>query len=170
MQNNSGKSIFNESAARKLRSPDDLEKYVRVTTPSVWMTVCACAALLLGLLVWGVFGTVSTDIATTGAVIEGQAMCFVPASDVVMVDVGDTASFEGVRMRISKVADAPMSIDEVKGELQSDYLLRSLIDGDWGYQVTFDGDVSELPSNVPLEVRITTERIAPISLILENRG
>lgn len=59
-------SIFNKRATERLRSPDDLEKYVQVTNPSVWVVLGACIALLAGLLAWGIFGTVSTNVSAQG--------------------------------------------------------------------------------------------------------
>ena len=63
---NASSSIFNKKASEKLRNPDDLDKYLRVTNPSVWIVIAACVVLLLGLLAWGVFGTVSTSVKGIG--------------------------------------------------------------------------------------------------------
>lgn len=153
----------------KLRSPDDLEKYVRVTNPGAWMIVGACVTLLAGLLVWGVFGTVSTSVSATGAIIDGKPLCFLEAADITKIKEGDAASFGGARVKVANIAATPLSTSEARDELGSDYLVSSLIESDWGYQVTFSGDVSDLAQTVPLSVNITTERIAPLSLILENR-
>ena len=131
------RSIFNERASDKLRSPDDLDKYVQVTNPSVWVILVACIALLAGLLAWGVFGSVTTNVSATGVIANGQATCFLSADNVAKVSVGDSASIDG-----------------------------ELVKGDWAYKVTFEGDTSDLTENIPLTVSITTERIAPISLIL----
>lgn len=159
-------SIFNAKAAEKLRSPDDLDKYVRVTNPSAWAVLGACAVLLAGLLAWGVFGAVSTSVSATGVCVDGRAMCFLPAEDVAKVHVGDAANVGGEQMTVAEVAAVPHSRDEAHGELGSDYLVSALLDGDWAYRVTFVGDGSGLAQGVPLTVSITTERVAPIALIL----
>ena len=159
-------SIFNKKATDKLRSPDDLEKFVQVTNPSVWVTLVACIALLAGMLAWGVFGSVSTSVSSTGVVVDDQAMCFLTAEDAAKVHAGDAASVGGDLMQVTNVAAVPLSREEAGKVLKSDYLTSSLVDGDWAYQVTFGGSVDELAKGVPLTVSITTERIAPISLIL----
>lgn len=159
-------SIFNAKAAEKLRSPDDLDKYVRVTNPSAWAVLGACAVLLAGLLAWGAFGAVSTSVSATGVAVNGQAMCFLPAEDVAKVHVGDAANVGGEQMAVAEVAAVPHSRDEAHGELGSDYLVSALLDGDWAYRVTFAGDGSGLAQGVPLTVSITTERVAPIALVL----
>lgn len=161
-----GGSIFNNRAVERLRSPDDLEKYVRITSPSVWVFLGACIALLAGLLVWGIFGSVSTSVSSTGVVVDGQAMCFLDAGDVAKVHEGDIVNIGGELMEVKSVAPIPASRDEANQILSNDYLVHALLQGDWAYQVIFEGDSSNLPSSVPLTVNITVERVAPISLIL----
>lgn len=162
----SERSIFNEKAEKKLRSPDDLDKYVRVTNPSVWVVLIACVALLAGLLAWGLFGTVSTSVGSTGTMVEGSPMCFLSAEDAAKVHLGDVANVGGETMVVAHVSQVPLSRDEAKKTLGSDYLVSVLISGDWAYQVVFTPEHStELAEGVPLTVNITTERVAPISLI-----
>ena len=40
----------------KVSSLDKLDDYIRVTTPSVWITLGALVLLLVGAVIWGVFG------------------------------------------------------------------------------------------------------------------
>lgn len=158
--------IFNRKATERLRSPEDLDKYVRVTNPSVWIMLAACIALLVGLLSWGVFGTVATSVNATGVSVDGKAMCFLSADNAAKVSVGDIANVGGTLMTVSSVSDIPASVEEIDELVKSDYLVSALVDDDWAYIVRFEGDTSELKAGVPLAVDITTEQIAPIKLIL----
>lgn len=160
-------SIFNRRAAEKLRSPDDLDKYVRVTNPGAWAVVAAMAALLAGLLAWGVFGAVSTSVSATGACVGGRVVCMLAAEDAAKVEPGDAANVGGAQLSVASVAAVPLSRDEAHGELGGDYLVSALMEGDWAYLVTFEGEGADaLAQGVPLTVSITTERVAPLSLIL----
>ncbi|MBR0404858.1 MAG: hypothetical protein IJI68_06600 [Eggerthellaceae bacterium] len=163
-------SIFNKNATQRLRSPDDLDKFVRVTNPNVWVVLAACLALLAGLLAWGVLGSVTTSVSSTGVSVGSNAMCFLTAEDAAKVHEGDDAFVGGEQMRVAKVAPIPVSRDEAGKILKSDYLVSTLMSGDWAYQVTFDGDTSELADGVPLTVSITVERIAPITLIFGSNA
>ena len=158
-------SIFNKRATEKLRSPDDLDKYVRVTNPSIWAVLGASVAILIGLLAWGIFGSVTTSVSCLGVVYEDEAMCFLSTEDVTHVNVGDVANFGGTTLVVSEVARVPFSEYEIWDLLQSDYLSDVFSAGGWVYRVDFEGDVSGLEQGVPLGVSITTERVAPISLI-----
>ncbi|MCR5791508.1 MAG: hypothetical protein K6G83_16650 [Lachnospiraceae bacterium] len=50
--------IFREKSLERVSSPEELNDYIRVTTPSVWIILAAVVFLLLGLLVWAVFGRI----------------------------------------------------------------------------------------------------------------
>lgn len=163
-------SIFNKKAAEKLRSPDDLDRYVRVTNPSVWIVLLACAALLAGILAWGIFGAVTTSVTTTGTCVNGRAMCFLSADDVATVHVGDAALVDGRQMTVSEISSVPLSAYEAYEVLDSDYLVSTLVQQEWVYQVVFEGDISGIEEGVPLSVSIITERVAPISLILGDNA
>ena len=55
MENN---TIFRQKSIDKVSSPEKLDDYIKVTTPSVWVTLIAIVLLLVGAVVWGIFGEV----------------------------------------------------------------------------------------------------------------
>lgn len=50
--------LFREKSLERVSSPEQLDDYIRVTTPSVWIVLAATVITLLGILAWSVFGTV----------------------------------------------------------------------------------------------------------------
>ena len=56
--NKTESGIFRKKSMERVSSPEALNDYIRVTTPSVWIVLIALAALLVGILAWSVFGTV----------------------------------------------------------------------------------------------------------------
>ena len=163
-----GSSIFNKRATEKLRSPDDLDKYVRVTNPSVWVILLAIIVLLVGLFAWGVFGSVSTTVSTSAVDVKGKVVAFIPVDKVVGVDAGDAAIVEGNRLTITDVSRTPLSRDEATKVVGSDYLAYSLVKDDWMYMITIDPGDAALAQDVPLRASIVTESTSPISLILSR--
>lgn len=163
-------SIFNKKATEKLRSPDDLEEYVRVTSPSVWLILGACIALVVGLLAWGFFGVVTSGIDVTGTVVDNTPLCMLSADDVAKVHEGNVASWGSEKLKVKKISDVPVSREEAKQILKSDYLVSTLMDGDWSYVVYFEGDGEyDTVDGTPISISIMTQRVPPISLIF-NRG
>ena len=51
-------SIFREKSLERVSSPESLNDYIRVTTPSVWLVLLAVVVLLVGILAWSIFGKV----------------------------------------------------------------------------------------------------------------
>ena len=163
-------SIFNKAATEKLRSPDDLDKYIRVTNPTVWMVLVACIALLAGTLAWAVFGSVTTSVSATGVLnVENRVVCFLNAENAAKVHLDDVANVGGERMTVGFITPVPLSKDEASNYLFSDYLTSALVKDDWSYMLVFEGDTSNLVPDKPVYITITTERISPISLILGGR-
>ncbi len=53
-----GPGIYREKSLQKISSPEQLNDYIRVTSPSVWIVLAATVALLIGIIGWSIFGTV----------------------------------------------------------------------------------------------------------------
>ena len=51
-------NIYREKSINQVNQPEDLNDYIRVTTPSVWIVLIAVALLLAAILGWMIFGTV----------------------------------------------------------------------------------------------------------------
>ena len=151
-----------------MHTAGELEKSVRVTPPSVWMSLAAFAALLIGLLAWAIFGTIATGVSTKATVVNGEAMCFLTEEDMQKMHVGDQAEVYGTTLKVKSISTLPVSRAEVDKMVPSDYLVDTLMQGNWAHQITFEGDTSKLPQNVPLSMDITVERLAPIRLLLRN--
>ena len=69
--------IYREKNINRVNQPEDLNDYIRVTTPSVWIVLIAIALILVAILGWMVFGTVEVH-EDNGSVTEAQ-----PITDVI---------------------------------------------------------------------------------------
>ena len=54
-----GSNIFRNKSLERVSSPEQLNDYIRVTTPSVWIVLIALVVLLVGMLTWSIFGKVA---------------------------------------------------------------------------------------------------------------
>lgn len=52
-------SIFREKSLQRISSPEEMQDYIRVTRPAVWVILAAVILLLAGMIVWAVCGTVT---------------------------------------------------------------------------------------------------------------
>ncbi len=51
--------LFREESIKRVSSPEQLDDYIRVSSPGVWICVAAVLTLLIGLFLWGFLGRVT---------------------------------------------------------------------------------------------------------------
>lgn len=52
------KQLFRKISLDRVNSPEQLNDYIHVTRPSVWLILGAVTLLLLGVVIWGIFGSI----------------------------------------------------------------------------------------------------------------
>ena len=58
--------------ARRISSPEQLDDYLKVTSPKVWVLLVAVVLLLAGLLLWGSFTTIESYATGTARAVGGE--------------------------------------------------------------------------------------------------
>jgi len=158
--------LFNQKAMDKMRSPDELDKALRIASPGILAVMCACVIFILGFLAWGIFGRVTSAVSTIGVSIGGKVECFLSDDELLGVESGDKANVNGTPMRVAGVSKTPLSREETRDIVDSDYLVDRLMKNKWAYRVTLEGNTSGLEEGDIVPVHITVDTVAPIRLIL----
>ena len=70
--------LFREKSLEAVESPESLNDYLHVTSPSVWLILAAVIALLIGAILWGILGHIDTKRQAAVITTEGQTICCVP--------------------------------------------------------------------------------------------
>lgn len=69
--------IFRKQALERITTPEQFTKYLRVTTPGIWVLLTAIIILLGGLIVWSTTGTLETLADGVADIKDGQATIMV---------------------------------------------------------------------------------------------
>lgn len=92
-------SLFRKNSMEQITSPEQLNDYLRVTSPAVWVVLVAVILLLAGFLVWASFANIDSYVTGTAQVEDGNMVIIFDdpnMADKVEVGmaavVGDTAS------------------------------------------------------------------------------
>ena len=165
--------IFSDKAMQKLKTTDDLEQYVQITTPGVWIVLGAAASLLIGLIIWAFWGTAATTVETRAAMLDGKMCCFLPADEYQLVRVGDPVYIDHAPWVVTECSSVPLTRDMAYGIIKSDFLYHELINSSKSYQITLEpsrstpafgrGHGSSLST---VDAVIHTRSVHPIDLIL----
>lgn len=152
--------LFRKKSLDKVSSPEQLNDYIRVSNPSVWMVLTAVIIFLVGVCVWGIFGHLDTVINVVGKSSNGVVMCYVKESDISSVQTGMEISVGGKKGTVTEIAASPM---EVTAEFDS-YVsyLGEFTTGEWVYPIKAQAPVSD----GIYEVQIQVESVSPMSFVL----
>ena len=63
--------IFREKSLERLSSPEELNDYLHVTNPAIWVVLAAVILLLSGLLIWSNFTAIESSAAGTAVAEKG---------------------------------------------------------------------------------------------------
>jgi hypothetical protein len=169
------KSIFRQESLDRMSSPDQLDEYIKVSNPGIWLVLIALIVLFASVMVWGFTGTLPETLTVNG-VVEGneRVVCFVDANALdkdiqgckVQVAAAGNADIAGV---VSEVSPVPYSAAEIAAVYESDWVTQKLVTGDYSYAVTVDLSGSPAYTDGAIaSVTIITDEVRPISYLLNQ--
>ena len=69
--------LFRKKNLEKISSPEQLNDYIRVSNPGVWIVLAAVIVLLVGVCVWGIFGQLETTVGSAAVVKDGKMTVYI---------------------------------------------------------------------------------------------
>lgn len=153
-------SIFRKVSLDRVSSPEQLNDYIKVSHPSVWLILSAVVAILIGVCVWGVYGTLTTTQDALAVVQGGNATCYVSAEYAKNLTSGMEVHVCDSTGNIASVASTPVKITD-DFDAYALYL-SGLKTGDWVVPVTVDITIQD----GTYMATIATESISPVSFVL----
>lgn len=153
-------NLFRKKSLDRISSPEQLNDYIRVSTPSVWMLLIAIVILLAGVCAWGVLGRMETTLPVAAVAQGGAVTAYVREADVQQVEQGAAVSVAGTAGKVQAIAAEPVKVDASFTEYMRH--VGRLQEGEWVYPVTLDADC---PEGVHAG-QIVIDSVAPMSFVL----
>ena len=152
--------LFRKKSIDRVSSPEQLNEYIRVSNPGIWMVLAAIIVLLVGAIVWGVVGTLDTTLSTVAIAENGEVTIYVKEEDVASIESGMTVRIGDKEGAVIEIATSPVAVDGTF----TDYALHvgNLVNGEWVFAVKVSGDFADGVHNA----EIVIESVSPISFIL----
>lgn len=152
--------LFRKKSIDRVSSPEQLNEYIRVSNPGVWMILAAIVILLVGVCVWSVLGRLDTTLSVAAVSAEGKTVLYVKEDSIGQVAEGMRVRIGDEEYTVTAIAAEPLAVDSNF----SDYALHvgGLQEGQWVYAVTVS---AVLPEGVH-SAQIVIESVAPMSFIL----
>lgn len=153
--------LFREKSIKRVSSPEQLNDYIRVTSPCVWLVLLGIVIILVGIIVWGVFGNLETYITTAAISEEDSIICYVKAEDFERIEADMTVKIDDKEFMIKDIPEQPVQVDDTFPE----YLRYKgkLSEGEWVYAISLKGSLGESGSIYIAD--IVVESVSPLSFI-----
>ena len=162
MQGEQKTKLFREKSLEAIESPESLNDYLRVTSPGVWLIMGTVIALLVGLILWGIFGRIDTTVKLAVKSENGSAVCYVPYNALQSVTKAGSIKLEGETYALSRTEKN----DIVTVSEDMDPLLRIAGDLKVG-EMTVLLALEKAPSDGTYTATAVTESLKPIDLLLQ---
>ena len=124
-------TVYRKKSLERIQSPEQLNDYLRVTNPAVWVILAAVALILAGALIWGSFAHIDSFAAGVAEVKDG----------VMTVTFEDEASAKNVKAGMSVTVGGTSSPIVSVGRASDGSLFAqaetALADGSYQAKVTF---------------------------------
>lgn len=151
--------LFRKKSLDKVSSSEQLNDYIRVSNPSVWVILAAIIVFLAGVCIWGIFGHLDTVIKAVGKCSDGVVTCYVRESDISAVQIGMEIIVDGERGTVTDVETIPL---EVTGDMDSYLLyLGGFTEGEWVYAIRAQVSVGD----GIYEAQMMAESVSPVSFV-----
>ena len=156
-----GNPVFRQKSIEKISSPEQMNDYIRVSNPSVWIILAAVIVLLAGVFVWGLFGRLDSAFQTGGVCNDGSLTVYVSEENFAKISEKAVISVDGAELALSDIPSSPVRLDDNADP----YLLHltGASAGDWVYVLKIDA--AGMKDGI-ISVSVITERVRPLDFVL----
>ncbi|MEN6328592.1 MAG: hypothetical protein ABFD18_20590 [Syntrophomonas sp.] len=166
-------TLFRKASLDSISSPEQLNDYIKVSNPSVWMILAALFILLAAVLAWSLTGSLPTSIQATGVVKGGDVLSYVNAEKAGAIKTGQAVKIQiankkaTINGKVAAVEAVPRSAAEIAEDLQSDYLVQALVPKGFAVKITISPDKPDIPEGTLLNSNIVIDAVRPIDFLLK---
>ena len=140
-----------KETSKRILSPDELDVYIRVAKPRIWLVVISLLLLVTAAAVYAFTGSISETLQLKGVITDdGKVYCFVEISDsnrdlngrAAKIITADGSAIDAV---VTDISVNPYSGPEIADFLASDWLTGKMAPNGYAYRVTLshNADSSE---------------------------
>ena len=153
------KQIFRKKSIDRMSSPEQLNDYIKVTNPGVWMVLAAIVILLVGVCVWGVFGILETKLSVAAVSRDGQTILYVKEDNVASVQENMSVYIGDETYKVTSISAQAVTVTEEISEYARHTGELSI--GEWVYVVQIDGS---MPDGA-YRAQIVTDSVSPLYFV-----
>lgn len=153
-------TIFRQKSIDRISSPEQLDNYLKVTTPNVWIALIGIIIILIGAIVWGYYGRMKTYVNVGCVVSSNVSYCYVKEDDISKIEKGMDIeiSDKAINSKVEVIGNAGVNIPDTYDYLQH---LIGVTSSDYVFEVQGSCDLED----GYYQGKIVVESISPLKFI-----
>lgn len=109
--------LYENSAKEKnnldIKSPYELNEYIKVAKPSIWIILTSVSILIVSIFIWALFGTIEDKVEAVAFIKDYKCEIFIAKKDYARVRRGMKLEIENHEFTIMSIAKTPKELDKV---------------------------------------------------------
>ena len=155
----SNNSIFRQKSLDRISSPEELNSYMKVANPSVWIILLAVVLILAGAIVWGIVGRIETKVPAVAVSSEDGVYLFISEQYASPVEAGMKAVINDVSYDITYVSPQPYLAEDIL----SDYSMHA---GNFSYgEYVYYAEIGGTFKGGTYSAEIVTESLSALTFL-----
>ena len=154
-------SIFRKESLDRISSPEQLDDYIKVTSPGVWMFMSGIILVLIGFCVWLFVGRMEGTISTGGVVANGELKFYLSEDEISKIEPGMKIKVNGIETEVSSVDAKACKVTE-----EFDKYLAGLIGADEADEWLFEFKTKADTKDGTYKVIIVEEVVKPSTFVI----
>lgn len=155
-------TIFRQKSVDRVSSPEQLDNYLKVTSPSVWLVLIGIIIILVAAIIWSAYGRLNTYTSVGCAIEEKVAYCYVKEEESSKIEKGMFVEVpsKDVKFEITNIDSAGINIPDSYAYLQH---LVGVTSND--YVIILYGKCEDV-DNGYYAGKVMTDSVSPLTFIL----
>lgn len=87
-------NIYREKSLKRISSPEELDRYVKISNPGTWIVLSIVLVLLISILLWGFFGNLTTTKTVDVKIENGQSEIIMSQEELVDILPGMKVQYD----------------------------------------------------------------------------
>jgi len=161
-------TIFRKESMRQVSSPEQLDDYIKVSNPGVWIVLAAILVLFGAAVVWAATAVIPTLIPARALVdARGQYVCYLPVEIGENLKPGVAVQVGNLQGKVTRVGGTPLSYADAVRSLPNEYTAYALGLSEWNVRVEIQlGSAAETQAEGTISpVTIIAASVRPLSFL-----
>lgn len=155
-------NLFREKSIKRISSPEQLNDYIKVANPGVWVSIIAVIILMIGSFIWSFFFSVEEKFSTYVFAENGTMNAIVSEEEISGISAGMKVTINKKAYVIEEIPKRPTKIDDEFDEYLAH--VSGVEYGDWIYIVKIQSSDGSVMEDGIYRADIVTNSFTPSSL------